>query len=52
MKRRSFEGDPIEALRGADPLDRLDVPKDTTGTHARTLFQEVTTMDTMEKKQP
>ena len=50
MKRRRFEGDPIEVLRGADPLDRLDVPKDTTGAHARALFQEVTTMDTMEKE--
>ena len=50
MKGRGFEGDPIEALRGADPLDRLDVPKDTTGAHARALFQEVTTMDTMEKE--
>jgi hypothetical protein len=50
MKRRGFEGDPIEALRGADPLDPLDVPKDTTGPHARALFQEVTTMDTMERE--
>ena len=50
MKHRAFEGDPIEALRGADPLDRLDVPKDTTGAHARALFQEVTTMDTMERE--
>jgi hypothetical protein len=49
MKRKRFEGDPIEALRGADPLDRLDVPQDTTGAHARALFQEVTSMDTMEK---
>ncbi len=50
MRHRGFEGDPIEVLRGADPLDRLDVPKDTTGAHARALFQEVTTMDTMEKE--
>ena len=50
MKRRGFEGDPIEALRGADPLDRLDVPEDTQGAHARALFQEVTTMDTMERE--
>jgi len=49
MKRRRFEGDPIEALRGVDPLDRLDVPKDTTGAHARALFQEVTSMDTMDR---
>ena len=50
MKRRRFEGDPIEALRGADPLDRLDVPQDTTGAHARALFQEVTNVDTMERE--
>lgn len=50
MKRRLFEGDPIEAVRGADPLDRLDVPKDTTGAHARALFQEVTSMETMERE--
>lgn len=50
MKRRGFEGDPIEALRSADPLDRLDVPQDTTGAHARALFQEVTSMDVMERE--
>jgi len=50
VRHRGFEGDPIEALRGADPLDRLDVPKDTTGAHARALFQEVTTMDTTDKE--
>ena len=50
MKSRDFDGDPIEALRGADPLDRLDVPTDTKGAHARALFQEVTSMDTMEKE--
>jgi len=50
MKHRAFDGDPIEALRGADPLDRLDVPEDTTGAHARALFQEVTTMDTMQRE--
>lgn len=50
MKHRRFEGDPIEALRGADPLDRLDVPEDTTGAHARALFQEVTNMDTMQRE--
>ena len=50
MKRRRFEGDPSEALRGADPLDRLDVPLDTTGAHARALLQEVTNVDTMEEE--
>jgi hypothetical protein len=45
MTRRGFEGDPLEALRRADPLDPLEVPTDTTGAHARALFQEVTTMD-------
>ena len=37
--------DPIEMLRRADPLDPLEVPTDTTGAHARALFQEVTSMD-------
>lgn len=50
MKHRGFDGDPIEALRNADPLAHLDVPNDTTGAHARALFQEVTTMDTMERE--
>ena len=45
MTRRNFEGDPLEALRRADPLDPLEVPKDTTGVHARALFQEVTSME-------
>lgn len=45
MTRRDFEGDPLEALRRADPLNPLEVPKDTTGAHARALFQEVTRMD-------
>ena len=57
MTRRDFEGDPIEALRRADPLNPLEVPKDTTGAHARALFQEVTRMDRNEtvaapRKQP
>jgi hypothetical protein len=52
MKSRRFEGDPVEALRGADPLNRLDVPPDTTGAHARALFQEVTSMDTIERETP
>jgi len=46
MTRRRFEGDPIEALRRADPLDSREVPTDTTGAHARALFQEVTSMET------
>lgn len=39
----------MEVLRGADPLDPRDVPKDTSGAHARALFQEVTSMDTMQE---
>jgi hypothetical protein len=50
MTRRNFDGDPLEALRRADPLDPLEVPKDTTGAHARALFQEVTSMDRTETK--
>lgn len=50
MSKQSFEGDPIEALRGVDPLDPLEVPKDTTGAHARALFQEVTSMDTKQRQ--
>lgn len=50
MNNKRFEGDPIEALRGVDPVDPLEVPKDTSGAHARALFQEVTTMDTLERK--
>jgi len=46
MKHHRFEEDPNEMLRRADPLDRLDVPKDTTGDHARSLFQEVVNMET------
>lgn len=42
--------DPIEMLRRADPLDPLEVPKDTTGAHARALFQEVTSMDVKEQE--
>ena len=42
--------DPIEQLRRADPLDRSEVPTDTTGAHARALFQEVIQMDVMEKE--
>jgi len=48
----SFGGDPLEALRRVDPVDREQVPTDTTGPHARTLFQEVISMETMEKKSP
>lgn len=50
MSRRRFEGDPLEALRRADPLDRLEVPTNTTGAHARALFQEVTSMDVMDEQ--
>ncbi|MBS1195921.1 MAG: hypothetical protein H6R33_641, partial [Actinobacteria bacterium] len=46
MTGRRFEGDPIEALRRADPLDPREVPTDTTGAHARALFEEVTSMET------
>ena len=42
--------DPIEQLRRADPLDRSAVPTDTTGAHARALFQEVIQMDMMERE--
>jgi len=42
--------DPIEQLRRADPLDRSAVPTDTTGAHARALFQEVIQMDVMERE--
>lgn len=51
MKRKRFEDDPIEVLRAVDPLDPLDVPHDTTGARARALFQEVTSMDTMQQQQ-
>lgn len=50
MTRRRFEGDPIEALRRADPLDPREVPYDTAGAHARALFQEVTSMETTSPK--
>lgn len=50
MTPRGFEGDPIEALRRADPLDPREVPTDTTGAHARALFEEVTSMDTTQKE--
>jgi hypothetical protein len=49
---RNFDGDPADALRRVDPLDHLDAPRDTTGTHARALFQEVIEMDTMERPAP
>lgn len=50
MSRQGFEGDPIEQLRRADPLNRLEVPSDTNGAQARALFQEVTSMDVMEQE--
>ena len=49
---RKFDGDPTDALRRVDPLDHLDAPTDTTGAHARALFQEVIEMDTMERPAP
>ena len=52
MSRRTYDGDPTDALRRVDPIDRLDAPKDTTGAHARALFQEVIEMDTMERPAP
>lgn len=48
MSKRRFEGDPLEAVRRSDPLDPLKVPTDTTGAHARALFQEVTSMSDTE----
>jgi len=45
VKRRRSEEDPEEMLRRADPLDGLNVPTDTTGDHARSLFQEVVNME-------
>ena len=50
MTRKRFEGDPIAALRGIDPLDSPNAPGDTTGAHARALFLEVTSMDVVENK--
>jgi len=50
MSNKRFEGDPIEQLRRADPLDRMEVPRDATGAHARALFQEVIGMDVMERE--
>ena len=49
MSKR-FEGDPIEQLRRADPLVQLEVPRETTGAHARALFQEVIGMEVMERE--
>lgn len=51
MSRRRFQGDPTETLRRADPLDRHQAPQDTTGVHARALFQEVVSMDRTEQKE-
>jgi len=52
MSRKRFDGDPIEALRRSDPLDRHPVPEATVEAHRRALFQEMTDMDTMETKAP
>ncbi len=49
MKAKRFAGDPIEALRRADPLDPKEVLTDPSGAHARALFQEVTNMDATQK---
>ena len=46
MTRRRFAGDPVAALRRADPLDPRELPTDTSGLHARALFQEITSMET------
>lgn len=42
---RKYEGDPLAALRRADPLDPADAPPDTSGPHATTLFHEITNTD-------
>lgn len=49
MRGKRFIGDPIEALRRADPLDPRQALTDPSGAHARALFQEVTSMDATEK---
>lgn len=49
VKRNRFVGDPIEALRRADPLDPRQALTDPSGAHARALFQELTSMDATEK---
>ena len=49
MKHQPFTGDPLEALRRADPLDPREMPPDTSGAHARALFQEVTSMNATDK---
>jgi hypothetical protein len=51
VSRKRFDGDPIEALRRADPFDRLEVRKDTEEARRRALFQEITDMDTMERQE-
>ncbi|MBU1494249.1 MAG: hypothetical protein KJ956_09800 [Actinobacteria bacterium] len=50
MSKRRFEGDPLEAVRRIDPIDPLTVPADTTGAHARALFQEVISMNDTETR--
>lgn len=49
MKGKRFIGDPLEALRRADPLDLREALTDPSGAHARALFQEVTSMDATDK---
>ena len=45
MRRKRFAGNPLEVLRRADPLDPQSVPADTSGAHARALFEEVISME-------
>ncbi|OFW65907.1 MAG: hypothetical protein A2Z12_07960 [Actinobacteria bacterium RBG_16_68_21] len=52
MNRKRFGGDPVEALRRADPLDRLEVQAEAAEAHKRALFQEITDMDTTERPTP
>lgn len=40
-----FEGDPLAVVRGLDPLDPQDAPRDTSGAHARALLAEITATD-------
>jgi len=49
MRGRRFAGNPLEALRRADPLDPREVLTDASGAHARALFQEVTSMTATDK---
>lgn len=44
MSKR-FEGDPLEALRRVDPLVPDQAPRDTSGPHARALFERITSAE-------